>query len=146
MAAIKKKEPELWMIAIDNMNTLVTKCCQDRESFKVGGEFWQITNYKYSLERHRLTVELDGGEFLLIFKYSSHKQRLTVSAWQNREYGSDKTGPEYDDEGRNDDSVLVLEMTYSPRIGVRKTAERKLMIRDEMFSFQFETQKNIRLH
>ncbi len=128
-----------WMIAVDNMEKLIYKCYDSDEAFEAGGEAWTITGYKYSLERHRLTVEFDSGDFFLIFEYSETNQMLTVSAWQDRRIISDDTGPDTDDEGRDDDSVLVLQLIYMPKIKGRTKATKSLMIRDEEFSFQYIT-------
>ncbi len=128
-----------WMIAVDNMEKLIYKCYDNDKAFEAGGEAWTITGYKYSLERHRLTVEFDSGEVLLIFEYSETNQMLTVSAWQDCGIGSDDTGPDSDDDGRNEDSVLVLQMVYKLKTESRTKPEKTLMLRDDMFSFRFIT-------
>ena len=128
-----------WMIAVDNMEKLIYKCYDNDKAFEAGGEAWTITGYKYSLERHRLTVEFDSGEVLLIFEYSETNQMLTVSAWQDCGIGSDDTGPDSDDDGRNEDSVLVLQMVYKLKTEGRTKPEKTLMLRDDMFSFRFIT-------
>ncbi len=132
-------EAERWAHAVDVMEILVSRCYDNDETLEAGGEFWNITGIKYSRERHRLTLEIDNGDLLLIFEYSHRNQMLTVSAWQDRELGSDETGPDSDDEGRNDDSVLVLQLVYMPKVKGRAKATKSLMIRDEEFSFQYIT-------
>ena len=136
MKKIKEETP--WIRAIDLLHDRMIAEHNDNDlAVEAGGEAWQITSYKYSSTRHRLTVEFDGGEFYLVFEYLERYERLCVEAWQDRRMISYDTEPSSDDEGRDEDSVMVLKLTYLPKVKGRSRSEKSLMMRDEESYFLF---------
>ena len=134
-----------WITGVERLSWLIDDYYEKENAIVVSDEAWTITGYKYSVERYRLTVEFDTGDFLLIVEYSKKNQMLTVTAWTDRRIISDETGPEYDDDGRDEDSVRVLQLVYMPKVCGRSRNESGLMLRDPECGFDFARPKQVTL-
>ena len=71
-----------WIAGIQAFHDRFIKENHDQDqTIEAGGESWTITEFQYSVERHRLAVEFDGGDLFVIVEYVEQSQTLTVSSF-----------------------------------------------------------------
>lgn len=138
--------PEAWIAGISALHDrFITDYFEAGDDIESDGEKWSITQFKYSEERHRLSIEFDNGDIYMIVEYSRAYETLIVSAWADRRMTNWGTEPDNDDEGLDEDSVRLLHLSYLPKVESRHQAERRFDIYDPACSFDFAQPEHVSL-
>ena len=140
----ERNEERSWGGAIRLLYHMVYEDDEKIVGIEADGEHWTVTDSKYSEERNRLTVEFDGGEFLVIVEYSRPQEKLSVTGWRDRHMVDQHTGLDYDDCGIDEDSRCVLQLVYYPKLANRP-ANREFMLRDPECGFDCATPGQVAL-